>query len=169
MKSGFNWETIQAIKIGRPNLGGKVDVMAYRMFEHSIRTVLSNAYGEKTCTTVLYDAGVLAGKAFCENELNVQLEFYPFIAGLQQKFKDLGIGIIRVEESDPSKFQLILTLEEDLDCSGLPVTGETVCSYDEGFLSGIMTIYTGKNIVAREIECWSTGSLLCRFQIKLNG
>ncbi|MGO5051014.1 hypothetical protein ACTQ6A_00640 [Lachnospiraceae bacterium LCP25S3_G4] len=42
--------------------------------------------------------------------------------------------------------EAILTVGEDLDCSGLPITGETVCNFDEGFLAGILKVYTKKNI-----------------------
>ena len=56
------------------------------------------------------------------------------------------------------------TVGEDLDCSGLPVTGETVCNYDEGFLAGILKVYTKKDYVVTEVDCWATGSRVCRFE-----
>ena len=56
-----------------------------------------------------------------------------------------------------------LTVSEDLDCSGLPVTGETVCVYDEGFIAGILEAYTNRPFEVREIDCWSTGDRTCRF------
>lgn len=46
-----------------------------------------------------------------------------------------------------------VTVSEDLDCSGLPITGTTVCDYDEGFLSGILEVYTGKPFQVKEIDC----------------
>ena len=49
-----------------------------------------------------------------------------------------------VEEADAKKLQFVLTVSEDLDCSGLPIFGETVCDYDEGFIAGILEEYTGK-------------------------
>ena len=54
--------------------------------------------------------------------------------------------------------------EEDLDCSSLPITGETVCNYDEGFLAGILKVYTKKEYVVTEVDCWATGSRVCRFE-----
>ena len=53
---------------------------------------------------------------------------------------------------------------EDLDCSGIPVTNETVCIYDEGFFSGILGAYTGKQYDVREIDCWANGNRICRFR-----
>ena len=52
---------------------------------------------------------------------------------------------------------------EDADCSGLPVLGETVCNYDEGFIAGILSVYSGKQYTAIEVDCWATGDRVCRF------
>jgi predicted hydrocarbon binding protein len=54
-----------------------------------------------------------------------------------------------------------------LDCSGLPISGDTVCFYDEGFISGILSLYTGRKMKAAEIDCWATGARTCRFEVGL--
>ena len=54
-------------------------------------------------------------------------------------------------------------MSEDVDCSGLPVTGKAVCNYDEGFIAGILKVYTDKDYLVEEIDCWSTGARVCRF------
>lgn len=59
--------------------------------------------------------------------------------------------------------KIILTVAEDADCSGLPVLGETVCNYDEGFIAGILSVYSGKQYTAIEVDCWATGDRVCRF------
>jgi hypothetical protein len=55
---------------------------------------------------------------------------------------------------------------EDLDCSGLEVSDETVCDYDEGFIAGIFHEYTGERFSAREVDCWASGERVCRFEVK---
>ena len=60
--------------------------------------------------------------------------------------------------------EVMQTVAEDADCSGLPLLGETVCNYDEGFISGILSSYMGKQYEAVEINCWATGDRVCRFQ-----
>ena len=75
--------------------------------------------------------------------------------------------MLKIEESDIENLKFVLTISEDLDCSGLPINGMTVCDYDEGFLEGIFHIYTGEKIIAKEIDCWSTGERTCRFSIDL--
>ena len=51
-----------------------------------------------------------------------------------------------------------------MDCSCLPITGENVCTYDEGFIAGILNEYTGKTYDVREIDCWASGERVCRFK-----
>ena len=72
------------------------------------------------------------------------------------------MNILRIEQADLGKMAFTLTLAEDLDCSGLPAGDETVCTYDEGFLSG----YTGKNFSTKEVDCWCSGDRVCRFEAK---
>ena len=74
------------------------------------------------------------------------------------------MGILQMERFDPESGYLLLTMSEDLDCSGLPVLGETVCHYDEGFMAGVLQIYTGRRYRVKEIDCWATGSRTCRFE-----
>ena len=62
------------------------------------------------------------------------------------------------------KLSFILTISQDLDCSGLEPTGEVVCHYDEGLISGIMEAYTGKKFSVKEVDCWANGNGICRFR-----
>ena len=91
------------------------------------------------------------------------MEFNTFIANLQKTLEDLKIGVLRIEAFNPDTGNIVLTVEQDLDCSGLPITDENVCIYDEGFIAGILETYTGKKYEVREIDCWANGSRVCRF------
>ena len=79
------------------------------------------------------------------------------------RLQELKIGVLRIEEVDEESGRIILTVAEDADCSGLPVLGETVCNYDEGFIAGILSTYSGKLYTAVEVDCWATGDRVCRF------
>ena len=57
----------------------------------------------------------------------------------------------------------------DAGCSGLPVTGETVCEFDEGFIAGIFHEFTGREFAVREVDCWASGDRVCRFVVKPSG
>ena len=54
-----------------------------------------------------------------------------------------------------------------MDCSGLPLSEETICDYDEGFIAGVLKAYTGKDFFVKEVDCWATGDRVCRFAVKV--
>ena len=154
------------IATGRNNLGSEMPVAVYRLFEFTMKEALIEEFGEKEAIRLFRVAGYKAGVKFTEEMLNLKANFNTFIAELQKVLKDLKIGIFRVEQVDLKQKKLIVSIGEDLDCSGLPVTGKTVCNYDEGFLEGIMKAYTHEDYTVRETDCWGTGSRVCRFTIQ---
>ncbi len=163
----FQWKDLGDIQEGRPNLGGQTSVAVYRLMQYTMRDVLIAKYDVEQANEILIRAGKLAGTEFCKNMLDTNLEFGEFVASLQEKLKTLGVGILRIEEADMDKMQFVLTVSEDLDCSGLPITGETVCEYDEGFIEGILETYTKRRFTVKEVDCWATGDRTCRFSAKL--
>ncbi len=163
----FKWSDIGDINEGRPNLGPNTPVAVYRLMQYTMRSVLNREFGAEKSSGLFYKSGYIAGKEFCSNLLDTQLEFYDFIAQLQKTLKDLNIGILRVEKSNLETMDMTITVAEDLDCSGLPITNEAVCDYDEGFIAGILNHYTGSKFSVKEIDCWSNGERICRFQIKM--
>ncbi len=161
----FDWSYLGDIRTGRENLGPQMPVSVYRLFEYTLRAVLQKNYKKEGCADILREAGRLAGREFCTHLLDSTLPPDQFIAQLSRVFIDMKIGVIRIESFDEKQLKGYMTLGEDLDCSGLPVTGETVCNYDEGFLSGILSCYFKKAVTAVEIDCWAKGDRICRFDI----
>lgn len=168
MKKGydFSWEDLGNLEDGRPNLGGETSVLVYRLMQFTFKDVLSKEVGREKARELFIKAGHLAGREFCRNVLNCALPFDEFVADLETKLITLKVGVLRVEQADMKTLQFVLTVSEDLDCSGLPIFSETVCDYDEGFIAGILGEYTGKDFSAREVDCWATGDRTCRFEVK---
>lgn len=160
----FTWDNLGDIKRGRGDLGEEMPVLVYRLMQYTMLDVLSKAYGNEQANEHFRQAGYLAGIEFAKNVLDLQVDFNTFVAGLQKKLKELKVGILRMEAFDETTGEIILTVEEDLDCSGLPITNETVCYYDEGFIAGILEAYTGKKYNVWEVDCWSNGDRVCRFR-----
>lgn len=160
----FQWEDIGNIKDARLNLGETMPVSVYRLFQYTMRSTLEEKLGTPMMIAILREAGDLAGREFAKNVLDLSQDFDSFIAQLQQKMQFLKIGLLRTELVDTDTGRMLITVDEDLDCSGLPVTGTTVCNYDEGFIAGILTEYTGKQYEVEEIDCWATGARICRFE-----
>ena len=98
--------------------------------------------------------------------LNKENNFNDFVAELQDRLKELKIGILRVEQADLDAMNFTLTVAEDLDCSGIPVCDEQICTYDEGFINGLLGEYSGKNFDVKEVDCWASGDRVCRFDVR---
>lgn len=161
----FDWSRLGDVKVGRENLGEEMPVTVYRLLQYTMKDVLDERYGAEASDDIFRTAGHRAGMSFAQNVLGKADSFDAFVAELQQQLKALKIGILRIEKADMEQMRFTLTVSEDLDCSGLPVTdeSETVCVYDEGFIAGILESYTGQPFDVREIDCWATGDRTCRF------
>ncbi len=165
-KYSFSWEQLGDIELGRPNLGNMTYVAVYRLMQYTMREVLEKEYGDAKTREILVNAGRLAGSEFCKNLLDITLPLNKFVSQLHNTLLNLSIGILKVEKSDMENLEFVVTVSEDLDCSGLPIKGVTVCDYDEGFIEGIFNVYAKKEFVVKEIDCWTTGERTCRFTIK---
>ena len=159
----FSWENLGDIKEGRGDLGEEMPVIVYRLMQYTMLDVLTKAHGLEQANEYFRQAGFLAGTEFAKHSLDLDSDLNAFVANLQKTLLDLKIGILRMEAFDADTGDIILTVGQDLDCSGLPVTNENVCNYDEGFLSGILEAYTGKRYEVREVDCWANGDRVCRF------
>ena len=149
----------------RENLGDELPVAVYRMLEYSLKEAVSDRFGKEVQAELFRDAGRRAGTFFAENVLDTGLALDPFISQLQKTLQEMKIGLLRIESVD-EKGRIYLTISEDADCSGLPVLGETVCNYDEGFLAAVVSVYFGKPYTAVETDCWATGDRVCRFRVE---
>lgn len=147
----------------RSNLGDEIPVAVYRLLEYSLKEELLNQFGKDKQVEIFRNAGRRAGEYFADKYLDMKQPLDSFISELQDKLAEQKIGVLRIEDVDDSTGRIMLTVAEDADCSGLPVIGETVCNYDEGFISGVLSTYTGNHYNAVEIDCWATGDRVCRF------
>jgi len=162
-KYKFTWDLLGDIENGRPNLGKKTRLESYRLMQFAFRDVVEQYLGSEKTDRIFYESGKLAGIEFYQNIFPDMKDFNIFVKTLQETLRDMGIGILRVEEADMEKGTLILTVSEDLDCSGLPDLGYETCTYDEGFIAGLLEAFTGSSFKVKEIDCWSTGDRTCRF------
>jgi hypothetical protein len=134
--------------------------------QFTLRDTLIREIGVEAADRVFYEAGRTAGAHFYENLITQRGEFHLFIDELQEVLKKLRVGILRVEKADLENLSLTLTVAEDLDCSGLPVCDEVICTYDEGFIAGLLAAHTHRDFIVREVDCWCSGDRVCRFEAR---
>ena len=151
----------------RSHMGTEIPVFVYRLFQYALKEELISRYGKEAAVELFRAGGRTAGAYFAKHHLNLTLPFGQFAAELQQKLEEFKIGILRIESFDINTGEIILTIAEDADCSGLPIMGETVCNFDEGFISGLLSLYSNKTYEAVEINCWALGDRICRFDARV--
>lgn len=154
-------------KESRGNMGDMLPVQVYRLLEYSLREELLERLGKNEQIAIFRKAGYRAGAFFASHFLDLTLSLNRFVAQLQQRMEEMKMGVLRLEQIDEVAGKFVLTVAEDADCSGLPVLGETVCNYDEGFIAGILSTYTGRQYTAVEVDCWATGDRVCRFRAEV--
>lgn len=165
----FKWSHLGDIKAGRPNLGPTTSVAIYRLMQFTLRDAAIMHTDAETAESIFYDAGFTSGKSIYENLITPVNDINELVSKLQKILKEFNIGILRFEELDTENMHFILTVSEDLDCSGLPMIKETVCTFDEGVIAGIFESFTGSSFIVKEIDCWCTGDRTCRFEARLTG
>jgi predicted hydrocarbon binding protein len=162
-KYRFSWDLLGDLVQGRPNLGPTTRLEVYRLMQFCFRDVIEREYGTETADRIFYDAGLLAGEAFYRNVIGETRDLNDFIHKTQSVLKEMRIGILRIEEADMEQGKLTITIAEDLDCSGLPEKDYEICTYDEGFIAGLLMRFTGRRFSVKEVDCWCTGDRTCRF------
>jgi len=131
--------------------------------QFTLRDVLESRLGTEEADIIFYEAGKTAGLAFYNQFLTGADDVPKFANKLQSVLNEMKIGILRLEYISDGAENLVLTVDEDLDCSGLPETDYEICVYDEGFIAGILKNFTGRNYLVKEVDCWCTGDRTCRF------
>lgn len=159
----FNWSDLGDIKGGRGDLGEEMPVVLYRLMQFTIINVLSKEFGVTKAYDIIRDAGKVAGCEYAKNVLDTSLGIDDFLTHIQVMLRELKVGIVRFEKFEHDTGAFTLTVAEDLDCSGLPITGDNVCVYDEGLIAGILEVYSGKPYSVKEVDCWASGGRICRF------
>ncbi len=162
----FEWSMLGDIDAGRPNLGANTKVAVYRLMQYSLRDMAIQLHGVEAASKLFYEAGKVAGKCFCDNLLDKNQSLTRFVGQLQDVLRDLNIGVLRVEKADTETLNFTLTVAEDLDCSGLPVCDEQICTWDEGFIAGLLEAYAHREFDVKETDCWCSGDRVCRFDVK---
>lgn len=162
----FDWGMIGDIGEGRPNLGPYMDVAVYRLMQFTLRDVMIKEFGTEATDDLFYKAGEMAGREFCKALIDKDADFNAFVTQTKDLLEQLKVGMLRIEEADLDNMRFTMTVAEDLDCSGLPICNETICVYDEGFLSGLLGEYTGGVFEVKEVDCWCSGDRVCRFSVK---
>ena len=162
-KYAFSWDLVGDLNEGRPSLGIFTRIELYRLMKYTLRDVIEAKLGTEETDELFYNAGKMNGCAFYEYYLGKTENVSEFTRKLQSALIEMKVGVLRIESITKGAENLVLTLDEDLTCSGLPDDGYEICVYDEGLIAGFLEGFTGHSYRVKETECWHTGYRTCRF------
>ncbi len=163
----FSWELLGGLNEGRPTLGRYARLEAYRLMQYTMRDVLEERLGTQQTEGLFYQAGQLAGKEFYQHMIGETHEGQWLLRRLQQVLREMGLGLLHLEEVAPDNSRFVFVLKEDLDCSGGPTKGHSSCYFDAGVFSGVLEAFFQQPYDVVETECWSLGDERCRFEATL--
>jgi uncharacterized protein len=152
------------LKKGRPTLGNLMRVSVYRLLLYSMKAVMTEELGKEKTDELFYAAGKSAGQIIFRGILKDDSKEFDLIETIRDMLLKCRIGIFEVKQHDEDTNTFLFVVKEDLDCSGLPIDGETKCTFDEGLISGILSDYFQVEFETREIGCWATGEKSCIFR-----
>ena len=152
------------LKKGRPTLGNLMRVSVYRLLLYSMKAVMIEELGKQKTDELFYAAGKNAGQIIFRGILKDESKDFDLIETIRDMLFKCRIGIFEVKQYDEATKTFTFVVKEDLDCSGMPIDGETKCSFDEGLLSGILSDYFKVEYETKEIGCWATGEKSCIFR-----
>ena len=152
------------LRKGRPTLGNMMRVSVYRLLVYSMKAVMTEDLGKEKTDELFYTAGKLAGRTIFGGILKDERKDFDLLEEIKDLLLRTRIGLFEVKQYDESTKTFLFVVNEDLDCSGMPIDGETKCAFDEGLISGILSDYYGIEFETKEIGCWATGEKSCIFR-----
>jgi predicted hydrocarbon binding protein len=114
--------------------------------------------------TILYDIGETLGNQI--NHLFVGNELRKLLSQIGDFWQRNLLGEIDEVRFESDK-EFYFNVYECFECSHMPDIGQTVCKFDEGILTNILSTKLSQPVSVKEIECFATGSDHCRFKIIL--
>lgn len=168
-KYRLDWSLIGDIEMGRPTLGHMVSVEVVRMLMLTVKSVIEDSNGSAFAEKVYREAGYQTGQGFFRQYFQTESSSEVFVEQLKKILFKLGIGILNIEYITEACNEIVMTLSEDVECSGMSNHSFEMCHYTEGVISGLLEAHSGSKYLVKEVDCWCTGDRTCRFKAtKLN-
>ena len=159
----------------RPKLGDEIHI-----FDLQSR-LASTLISSEGLSAALYAGGVKYGRSTASyttlcSEVSGYIDDFRHVKGVKDARKsDLfrlfkaffeinKSGILEMEEYKGD--EIVFTIDECSESSGLPNMGRKVCYFPCGCLTGFMSVVLDKNFVGMETKCVAKGDKICEFVLK---
>lgn len=165
-KISFEMKAIGDIS-ARKELGSITSVEMFRIVRTCLVDTIGITTGKEMANLAIYGSGKVAGHEIYQNFLKDAKDLDELVAKTTQLLKTLKIGLMRIDKADMEKGEFLITVDECVSCAGTPDIGEPICHFEGGVIAGILEDFTGKEVEAKEIKCWSMGHQTCQFEVKI--
>lgn len=109
---------------------------------------------------------MLAAKA--ENlGLKPGMESLPEFVRTAVEESNMGYGKLRVQELNVAGGTATIVVQNSFEAEDAGVSLKPICRFTLGYLEGVFSQLTGKNLRANEVECKAKGDAECKFNLTL--
>lgn len=164
--SGFQWDMISDNDKKQFNSENRLNNSIYRLMKYNLRRVMIHRYGIMNADEIFFDAGRAAGKSFYSSLEGGEDTFDAFASRIQELFDNLDLGSFAIEKIDLERMRFTILMSKSPDCTVSGLSGENLCSYDEGFIEGLLSSYTGMDFRVKDVDCRNSGEGICRFIVE---
>ena len=123
-----------------------------------LREELEIVEGDQRARHMLYRYGQRCGKALVESFGLSCSNLAEVKSVLEPVWMEAGLSRMKVQSLEES--EMVVNLEESVEAKG----GKG-CDFSRGYLSGIVSQLTGKRFEVDEVECISSGYMMCVMQV----
>ena len=123
-----------------------------------LREELEIVEGDQRARHMLYRYGQRCGKALVESFGLSCSNLAEVRSVLEPVWMEAGLSRMKVQSLEES--EMVVNLEESVEAKG----GKG-CDFSRGYLSGIVSQLTGKRFEVDEVECISSGYMMCVMQV----
>jgi len=167
----FNWDIIGDLHEGRPNLGDQVHLILYRVMLYTLREIVVKQFGGEESSRIFRESGNIAGRFFFEHFLkdskNMPLD------GFLEKFRHVvcgenGLRFLRLDSVDTGAEEFSLSVATGMETAGFDAINVDDCSYDVGFVEGVLLKYTGKTFKVKTVNTDAVQDIMPNISDQIN-
>ncbi|MAH17121.1 MAG: hypothetical protein CL960_01290 [Euryarchaeota archaeon] len=152
--NAFSSYFTQTVRNGLAN-----DAPLMERINHGLRYV-TQSWG-LSLDSMLREVGHDIGIQMAES-LDSSAELDAVIESLATLWEDNKMGLIEKHQDNP----LVLRIDGNYDCTGVPDVGKPLCALDEGIMEGVLSNSIGGDWKVREFACHGTGHDHCLFKVE---
>ena len=150
----FNWDIIGDLQEGRPNLGDRVSIILYCVMQYTFHNVTVKQFGQEETSRLFYESGKIAGRFFFEHFLKAHKDqpIDSFIEKIRAVLDENDIRFVRVDSVNVDAGECAISVATGIEGAAFDALRLDCCSYDTGFIEGILYKYAGKDFNATTVN-----------------